>query len=56
MFEFIKNLFKKKLSAATLNNFRRSHQIKFDDLCKQVEMGKILIGGQDEEPPDPNGK
>ena len=34
MLRFIKNLFKKKLSAADLNNFRRVHQVKFDDLCK----------------------
>lgn len=38
MLEFIKNLFKKKLTASDLNNFRRSHQIRFDDLCKQANM------------------
>ena len=34
MLEFIKNLFKKKMSGADLNNFRRAHQVKFDDVCK----------------------
>ena len=34
MLKFVKNLFKKKISGADLNNFRRAHQVKFDDVCK----------------------
>ena len=43
MIQIIKMFFNKKLNASDLNNYRRSSNARYDDVCMQVTMNPVEL-------------